>query len=112
MPSLLPARLDHARNLALGGQFAERDARHAELAVIAARTPGHLAAVADARRRRVPRQLGEPELRDEPVLERKRLVHDDPLERFPLGGETLGEFTALLVTLHGAAIRPWLCLRP
>src|SRR3546814_1721989 len=72
MPSLLPARLDHARNLALGGQFAERDARHAELAVIAARTPGHLAAVADTRRRRIPRQFGEPELREEPVLERKR----------------------------------------
>src|SRR3546814_5675944 len=64
LPSLLPARLDHARDLATRGQLAERDARHAELAVIAARTPGHLAAVADARRRRVPRQFGEPELRD------------------------------------------------
>src|SRR3546814_3517689 len=112
MPSLLPARLDHARDLALGGQLAERDARHAELAVIAARTPGHLAAVADARRRRVPRQFGEPELRDEPVLERTRLVPDDPLERFPLGGETLGAVTALLVTLHGADLSHCLCLRP
>ena len=47
--SPLPARLDHAGDLAGRGQFAQRDARQLELAIEGARAAGQLAAVADAR---------------------------------------------------------------
>src|SRR5689334_13234056 len=67
----LPARLDHAGYLAGRGEFAQRDARQLELAVIGARTPRHRTAVADARRRRVARQLGKLELRGKTVFRRR-----------------------------------------
>src|SRR6185437_6720796 len=51
-----PARLQQARNQALGAELAQRDAAELVLAEEAARPAGHLAAVADARRRRVARQ--------------------------------------------------------
>src|SRR4051812_48445005 len=70
----LPARLDHAGDLAGRGEFAQRDARQLELAIVGARAPGHRAAIADARRRRVARQFGKLELRGETVLRRRVAV--------------------------------------
>src|SRR5262245_61334217 len=57
MRSSLPARLDDARHLALEGEIAQLVAREAELAVHAARPAGERAAVAQAHRRGVARQL-------------------------------------------------------
>src|SRR5215510_10080481 len=54
-----PARLQQARDQALGSELAQRDAAHPVLAVIGARPAGDLAAVAHAVDRRVARQLGE-----------------------------------------------------
>src|SRR5690606_28804838 len=109
MPSL-PARLDHARDLPLRGQFPQRDTRHAKLAVVTVRTPGDFAPIVDTRRRRVARKFGKPELCDEAILKRNRLVLDDRLERLALARIFLGELPALLVTLHGADLRH--CLLP
>src|SRR5215831_14128153 len=53
----LPARLDHAGHLALEREIAELVAAEAELAVHAARPAGERAAVAQAHRRGVARQL-------------------------------------------------------
>src|SRR5258708_25802006 len=58
-PPFLPARLDHARNLAGRSEFTERDPREFEFAIDRARTSGQLTTIADARRRRVARHLGE-----------------------------------------------------
>src|SRR5690349_2649898 len=69
-----PARLDHARDLTVGGQFAERDARELELAIEAARTARQLAAIADARGRRVARQLRELEARCVTLFQRQIFV--------------------------------------
>src|SRR5919112_6437086 len=49
----LPARLDEARDQALGAELPERDAGHAERAVVGPRAARDLAAVADAGRVRV-----------------------------------------------------------
>ena len=54
----LPARLGHAGDQALVGQFPQHDARKLELAVIGTRTAGQLAAVAHPGRVRIARQLG------------------------------------------------------
>src|SRR5271154_3465602 len=70
----LPARLDQARDLSGRGQFANRDPRQPELAVIAARPPGQLATVADARRRAVPRQARELQLRFKTLFGRRLAV--------------------------------------
>src|SRR5512139_3230717 len=54
--ALLPARLGHARDLALHGDLAHLAAREPELAEVPARTPGERAAVAHAHRRGVARE--------------------------------------------------------
>src|SRR5215211_1133689 len=59
----LPARLHEARDQACGAEVAQRDPRHAELAVVGSRAPSDLAAVADPRRVRVAGQFGELEAR-------------------------------------------------
>src|ERR1700748_658275 len=51
----LPARLHEAGNQSLGPEFAQRNAGQLALAVVGARPSGELAAVADARGRRVAR---------------------------------------------------------
>src|SRR5437870_11075560 len=48
-PRLLPARLDHARHLALEGELPEADPAELELPEEAARPPAQLAAAVDAR---------------------------------------------------------------
>src|SRR3979409_201798 len=56
MYGLLPARLDHSRDLATHGDLADLVAPQPELAERAARAPGHGAAVAQPHGRRVARQ--------------------------------------------------------
>src|SRR5437899_10652331 len=55
----LPARLQQARDQALGAELPQRNAAHPELAVVGLRPAGDLATIVDARRRRVARPLGQ-----------------------------------------------------
>src|SRR5215475_15335636 len=70
----LPARLEKARDQALGAEVAQRDTAHLELAVVTLRPAGDLAPIMDARRRRVARQLGKLERRREAFFHRLVLV--------------------------------------
>src|SRR6516225_1591923 len=72
-----PARLDHSGDAALACQFAQHVAAHLELAVVAARAAGQLAAVAHPRGRRIARQLGELQLRRKAHLRRLRQIAGD-----------------------------------
>src|SRR5918997_5774590 len=72
-----PARLDEARDQALGAELPERDPRHPELAVSGARTPRDLAPVPDAGAGAVARQFGELQARLEALLHRPQLVVRD-----------------------------------
>src|SRR5882757_6392856 len=76
----LPARLHEPGNQALGAEFTQRDTGKLVLAIDRARTPGHLATVADPRRRRIARQLGKLQRRGEPLFHRALLVGDDRLQ--------------------------------
>src|SRR5262245_5350635 len=86
-----PARLDQAGDQALRAEIPQRDARQLELAVVAARTARHLAAIADAGRRRVARQLGKLERGREPLLHRAVLVAGDLLQPGAPSGILLGQ---------------------
>src|SRR5713226_895207 len=102
-----PARFEHAGDLPGRGQLAHRDARQLELAVIAARTPGQGAAVAQPCLRAVARQLGELKLRLETVFRRRIAVAGDRLEPHPAGRQLLGQLGAAGVFLD----RAFLCHR-
>src|SRR5690242_7030027 len=80
MPVLLPARLYDARDQALVGQFPKHDPRQAELAIICPAAASQLAAVADARRISVARQLGHLEPRNETLGLVARFIVRDALE--------------------------------
>src|SRR5215831_9356977 len=81
-----PARLHKARDEAFGAKLAQRDAAQAMLAVIRARTPAELAAVADARLRRIARYFGKLQGRSKTLFHRQLLVVRDRLElRAPVG---------------------------
>src|SRR5580698_8271638 len=54
----LPARLQQARDQPFRAEIPQRDARQLVLAIVAARSAGHLATVADAGGRRIARQFG------------------------------------------------------
>src|SRR5690554_4865172 len=84
--SPLPAGLGHAGHLAQRSEFAQRDTAHLELAVVGARTARDLAAVADAHRGGVARQLGELEAGLETLLQRLGLIVGDGLQRITLLG--------------------------
>src|SRR3972149_11688110 len=103
--ALLPARLDHAGDLPLRGQFPERDPRQLELAVIGARPARQAAAVADARARRIARHLRELEPRREALLGRAALIDRDRLQRLALGAVLLRHAFPLLVALDCALLR-------
>src|SRR5512146_2668930 len=66
----LPACLGHARDLAEISEIAQRDTRHANLAVVALRAARDFAPVMDARLGRIARELGELELRLEALFRR------------------------------------------
>src|SRR5208282_2907511 len=72
-----PARLHQAGNEALVAQFPQRDAAHFHLAIIAARTARHFAAVAHADDRAVARQRRQLDARLETLLHRQLLVVGD-----------------------------------
>src|SRR5262245_31782935 len=76
----LPARLQKARDHALGAKVPKRNAAHLELAVVGLRPAGDLTAIVDARGRRVARQLGELERRREALFHRLVAVARDRLE--------------------------------
>src|SRR4029078_1627254 len=80
-----------------GAEVAERDARHPELAVIAARPAGDLAPVADAHGRGMARQLGELEARLETLLERFILVIGDRQQRLAPALELRNHLPAAVV---------------
>src|SRR5215470_2369912 len=73
-PTSLPARLDQARDQALGAEVPQRDARELVLAIKAARPARDLAAIADAGGRGVARQLRELERRREALFHGLALV--------------------------------------
>src|SRR5216683_7748050 len=89
--TLLPARLDHPRDLPRGGEFAQRDARHPELPVIAARAAGQGAAVTHAGLGAVARQLGEFQLCIKSLLRRRRPIDSNRFQPCPPSGVVLGE---------------------
>src|SRR5690348_18318193 len=91
MVPLLPARLDEAGDQAGGPEVAQRGAAHLELAVIAPRTAGDLAAVADPGRRGVARHLRELKPGVEAFLQRQGLVVGDVLQQLTLGRVLLHE---------------------
>src|SRR5271165_103263 len=88
---LSPARLDQARDEALVAEFTQGDARHLHLAIVAARTAGHFAAVAHADDRAVARKRSEPEARLEALLHRTAVVVGDVEQPLPPAGELLGQ---------------------
>src|SRR5580658_6604418 len=103
--SPLPARLDHAGDLAGRGELAQRNARELEFAVVAARASGELAAVADARRRGVARHLRELEARREAVLGRQRAVVGDRLEARAFRRHALCQLRPPLVLVYRTGLR-------
>src|SRR4029453_1091689 len=90
----LPARLRDARDQALVGQPPKHDPRQAELAIIGARTPGQLAAVANARRVTVARKLRHLEPCDQPLGLVLGLVVSDGLQGLVLSRILLDELLA------------------
>src|SRR5882757_8514920 len=84
-----PARLDQAWNQALIAKFAQRDARHLHLAIIAARPSGHLATIAHANDRAVARQRRKTDARLEALLHRTRLIVGEVQQALAAGGELL-----------------------
>src|ERR1700694_1326419 len=99
MSAPLPARLHEPGNQALGAEFTQRDAGKLVLAIDRARTPRHLAAVANPGRRRIARHLGKLQGRGEPLLHRLLLVGDDGLQLRALGRGVLGHPLAPVVLL-------------
>src|SRR6185295_2282733 len=73
----LPARLHKAWNQAFRSELAQRDTAQAVLAVIAARAPAELTAIADARLGRVARQLGQLQGRRKTLFHRQLFVVRD-----------------------------------
>src|ERR1700680_3620143 len=101
-----PARFDKAGDDALGAELPQGDAAHPELAIEAARPPGDLAAVADARARGIARQLRQLERGGEPLLGRQRLVARDRLEPGPPAGEFLRQPAPPVVLFARTLLRP------
>src|ERR1700733_3353628 len=94
-----PARLQQARDQALGAEVAERDAGQFMLAVIAARPARQFAATADAGGQRRARQRGKLERRVNTLSHRLRLVPVDALEPRPPGGILLRHSAAPVILL-------------
>src|SRR5579883_376551 len=101
----LPARLDQARDQALGTKLPERDAAHFQLAIKGFRAARNLAAVVNARGRRITRQLGKLEGGREAVLGRPVLVAGDRLKPCPPARELPGQPAAPVVLLDRALLR-------
>src|SRR6187551_1877593 len=105
MLDLLPARLDQARDQALGAQISKRDARKLVLAVIAARAPRNLATVANAGRRRVARHFRELERSREPLLHRSVLVARNGAQPGTPARKFFGQLAPSVVLLNRTFLR-------
>src|SRR5579863_1281023 len=98
----LPARLDHAGHLPEIAQRAQGNAAQLELAVVAARTPAELAAVAHAARRRIARQGRELQLRREALFHAHALVLAQGLQLGALARKLLAQLPAAIVLFDRA----------
>src|SRR5260370_22583260 len=103
--SASPARFDQAGDDAPGAELPQSDAAHPELAIEAARPPGDLAAVANARARGIARQLRQLERGREPLLGRQRLVARDRLEPRSPAGEFLRQLAPPVVRFDRTLLR-------
>src|SRR5262249_23899049 len=101
----LPARLQEAPDHALRPQLAPRDAAHLELAVVGLRAAGDDAAVVNARRRRIARQLGELQRRREALFHRLGLVVRNRLELGAPLQVLLGQLFSSLVLFDRTLLR-------
>src|SRR6478609_1317438 len=101
----LPARLGHAGDQALVGQFPKHDPRQAKLAVISARTAGQLTAVANPCRVPVAWQLGHLQARDQALRLILRLIVRDRLQLRVLRRILLDELLAPLVLVDRTQFR-------
>src|SRR5689334_20071155 len=95
----LPARLHDAGQPAQRRQLTQRQPRQLELAVHAPGPARELAPIADARRRRIARQLGKLEPGGEALLGGELVVDRHRLELGALDGVLLRHFHATLVFL-------------
>src|SRR6185312_15223011 len=100
-----PARLQKAGDEPLGPEVPQRDTAQAMLAEIAVRAPGQFAPIVDACRRRIARQLGQPESRGEAFLHRQLLVARDRLELRAATGELLRHLAPPVVLLDRTLLR-------
>src|SRR5688500_7483002 len=103
--ALLPARLAHARDEAGEGHVPERDARQPELLQVGARPAGHLAPVADPRRRRVARHRAQGALRLLAGLLARLRVGDRLLQLAAPGRVARDDLLALVVLDDLARLR-------
>src|SRR5258708_37135262 len=95
----LPARLHDAGQSARRRKLTQRKARELELAIHRARPPRNRESVANARRRRIPRQLGKLDPGADTVLGAQLVVHRHRLELVALGGVLLRHPGAPVVLL-------------
>src|SRR6185295_3712325 len=109
---LLPARLHHPGNHALARQLAQHVAANLELAVIAARATGQLAAVAHARRRGVARQLGELEPRGKALFRLPGQVGGELLQLFALARVLRHQLAPMVVLIDGTDLSHAFLQRP
>src|SRR5215467_1211039 len=90
----LPARLHQPGDQPPGAEFPNCDAAHLQLAVIAPRATGHVASIADARRRAVARQGRQLDGGIETLLKRLIPVVGDHLETRPFAGEFFSQLAS------------------
>src|SRR5688500_10740988 len=100
----LPAGLDQARDLSCRAERAQRDPRHTELAMIAARPAGQLAGGAPAALGAVARQRRARERRLEALLGRARAVAGHRAQLGALGGILLHQLAPVAVLLDGTGL--------
>src|SRR5262249_27496203 len=108
--SPLPARLDHAGDLTLGGQIAQRDPRELQFAIERARTARQFATVANAGGGGIARQLRELQTRGETLFERELFVQRGSAQLVTARGVLLGQALALLVAFNRTSLRHTLTL--
>src|SRR6185436_17778853 len=104
MCGLLPARLDHARDLPVQRDQAQLAAGDPELAVDAARAPGERAAVAQPHRRSVARQLLQLLARREALLGGKLRVVRELEQLLAPGGVLLDGLAALFLAVDDGGL--------
>src|SRR3990170_6061896 len=100
-----PARLHQAGDQPPAAQFAQRDAGEPELAVIAARPAGDIAAVANARGRGIARHLRKLERGGEALLHRLRPVTRDRLQPRAPAADDLGHLSPPVVLFDRTLLR-------